>query len=162
MLTYDVEGNALELPDVTKIHCMCTYDSETGEERAYVNDGVIDTIPDGVRQLATASHLIAHNQIWYDLPVLNKLYGFVPKGEIIDTLIMSRLLNPDRVTPFNYEGPDKNKPHSITVWSFRLGKKPKIQIEDWTALTADMLQRCKEDVQTNWEVYLALLKEAQD
>jgi len=161
MLTYDVEGNALELQDVTKIHCLCTYDSETGQQNDYYNDGFIDTIADGVGHLAAASHLIAHNQIWYDLPVLKKLYGFEPKGEVIDTLIMSRYLNPDRVTPFNYEGPDKNKPHSITVWSFRLGKKPKIQIEDWSKFTPEMLQRCKEDVMTNWEVYQALLKEAQ-
>lgn len=162
MITYDIEGNGLNLEDVTKVHCLCTYDDETGEEHAYINDGDTDTIADGIQRLSAASYLVAHNQIWYDLPVLKKLYGFEPKGEIIDTLILSRQLNPDRVTPFNYEGPDKNKPHSITVWQFRLKESPKIQITDWSKLTPEMLQRCKEDVRTNWKVYLALLKEANE
>lgn len=161
MLTYDVEGDALELPDVRRIHCLCIYDADTDKEYDYTNDGTVDNIPDGLKRLSAADSLIAHNQIWYDLPVLKKLYRFEPKGEIIDTLILSRMLNPDRVTPFNYEGPDKNKPHSITVWSFRLGKSPKIQIDDWSVLTPAMLQRCKEDTRTNWDVYQALLREAQ-
>ena len=83
-LVYDIETDGL-LPDVSKIHVCCTYDIDTGEEW-YSTD--VDKI---IKQLSSADHLICHNQIDYDLPVLEQLTGFKPNDNtrITDTLLRS-------------------------------------------------------------------------
>ena len=102
--------------------------------------------------------LIMHNGIGYDWPLLKKLYGYVYKGKKVDTLIMSRLLDPKRLVPFNC--PDKSiGPHSIEAWGYRVGRgKP--SHDDWENFSEDMLHRCSEDVEILQLVYEALLKEA--
>ncbi len=43
-----------------------------------------------------ADAICGHNIISYDIPVLKKLYPwFEPKGEIVDTLVISRVQCPD-------------------------------------------------------------------
>lgn len=157
-LVFDIEADKLEISEVKTIHCICALDVETEDEYEFVNNGTINNIADGVGLLASAGTLIGHNIIDYDLPVLNRLYDLKFNGVALDTLILSRLMNPDRQNPFTYQG--KAKAHSIEVWGHRLGKSPKLQMEDWSVFTPEMLQRCKEDVATNWAVYKALYQEA--
>ena len=70
--------------------------------------------------------------------------------QIIDTLVLSRELNPDRMGG-----------HSLKAWEERVtGKKP--LVEDWEDQPLEVyLHRCREDVKLTGNVLLALLKEAE-
>lgn len=117
-----------------------------------------DSISEGIALLGEATTLICHNQIGYDLPVLRKLYGFVPSREttIVDTYVWSMLLNPDRKNPEGYKG--EGGPHSIEAWGFRVGRwKP--EHNDWSRFSPEMLHRCAEDVEIQHLVYRELIKE---
>lgn len=102
--------------------------------------------------------LIGHNSIGYDFPLLKKLFGWEFKGKKVCTLVMSRLLNPKRLVPFNC--PDKKAgPHGIKSWGYRVGRgKP--DHDDWEQFSEAMLHRCSEDTEILELVYYALLEEA--
>jgi DNA polymerase I len=150
---YDVEADKLELHEVNHVWCICAHELFTGENYEWGPD----EIPQAVEFLNKSKRLIAHNQVWFDLEVLKKLFGLEYKGTVIDTLILSRLANPDRQRPFDYQG--KAGPHSLEVWAHRLGMPEKIQHEDWSKFSPEMLERCKRDVATNVAVYKALYRE---
>lgn len=143
-LVYDLEANDL-LYGVTKIWCLCTYDLDTSEERQYGPDRV----EEGLDYLFSSELLVCHNEIAYDLKAIKKLYNKSYSGEVFDTLVASCLFNPDRPNG-----------HSLEAWAKTLGlEEQKIQNEDWSVYTENMLQRCIVDVRINKEVYTALLKE---
>jgi DNA polymerase I-like protein with 3'-5' exonuclease and polymerase domains len=105
--------------------------------------------------------LIGHNIIDYDLPVLEKLYGWTPnpKTKITDTVILSRLFRSDRNLPNLCPG--NAAPHSLQAWGYRVGRgKP--EHDDWSQFSPEMLHRCSEDVAINVLVYGALLQEQRD
>ena len=104
-----------------------------------------DQINQMLEYMSTVDRFIFHNGINYDFPLLKKLYGWEPKEgcEIIDTLVMSRLFNPDRGKPPGYTG--KGGPHSMECWGFRLGAA-KVENENWEEYTPILQERCKQDV----------------
>lgn len=149
---FDLEGNGL-LDTITTVHCGVV--KEKGGPVAKFKPTQIYAL---LRHLETFDVLIAHNGIGYDFPVLKKLLGWEFKGKIVDTLIMSRLLDPKRMVPFNC--PDKGiGPHGLEAWGYRVGRgKP--AHDDWENYSEEMLHRCSEDVEILELVYEALLKEA--
>jgi DNA polymerase I len=86
------------------------------------------------------------------------MHSYTFKGKRVDTLIMSRLLNPKRIVPFNC--PDRGiAPHSIEAWGYRVGRgKP--SHDEWDRYSPEMLHRCTEDVEILALVYEELMKEA--
>lgn len=156
-LVFDIETNGL-LPDVDTLHVCCTYDLDTEEEWYSTDPQAI------VAHLSAATHLIGHNIIDYDLPVLEKLTGFKPNENtrITDTLILSRLENPDRLRPIKMsEDGVKAGPHSLAAWGYRVGVgKP--EHEDWSVYSEDMLHRCREDVRINARILPLLIEETKD
>jgi len=105
--------------------------------------------------LSEAETIIGHNILKFDLPVLKKLYDFEYDGELIDTLVVSRLLYPDRPKPKGYIGKAN---HSISAWGYRVGRgKP--DHNEWDRFSPEMLHRCREDVLITELVYYELLKE---
>lgn len=148
----DLEANGL-LPTVTKVHCGVF--KEKGKDPVKFLPGQIKEM---LAYLDTVDVLIMHNGLGYDLPVLEKLYGYVFKGKVVDTLIMSRLLKPKRLLPFHCPN-KKAGPHSIEAWGYRVGRgKP--EHEDWENFSPEMLHRCTEDVYILELVYDALMEEA--
>lgn len=149
----DLEANGL-LPIVTKAHCGVFKDINTKE--------VVKFRPHEMKEMLafmdTIDVLIMHNGIGYDWPLLKKLFGYEYKGKKVDTLVMSRLLNPKRLVPFNC--PDKKAgPHGIKAWGYRVGRgKP--EHDDWEQFSEEMLHRCSEDTEILELVYYALLEEA--
>ena len=89
---------------------------------------------------------IAHNGITFDIPLLRKLWNSDIQN-VEDTLIMSRLYNPDR------EGG-----HSLEAWGNKLGYK-KISFSDFSQYSEEMLEYCKRDVLLTEKVYHILLAE---
>ena len=156
-LVFDIETNGL-LPDVSTLHVCCTYDLDTKEEWYSTDPQAITA------HLAKATHLIGHNIIDYDLPVLEKLTGFKlnEATKITDTLILSRLANPDRLChPQQLRDKYKAGPHSLGAWGYRIGiGKP--DHEDWSTYSEAMLHRCQSDVRINARIYDILVEETKD
>jgi len=160
MLVIDIETDGL-LDQMTTVHCAVAKDIKTRE--------VMEFRPDEIEQfvrLLDDNIIIGHNIINFDIPALWQWCGWNEErfiGEFymqtqaeIDTLVMSRLLNPDRERP---EGlPQKVGPHSLQAWGMRLGF-PKGDCESFGEFSEDMLEYCKRDVEVTHEVYKALMKE---
>ena len=156
-LVFDVEANGL-LYEATKMWCLVSKDIETKKEYALAEESYTNTARFVIPWLNEAETLIGHGILSYDFPLLKKLYGWEPHKdqEIIDTLVWSRLLNPDRPSPPGYKGKAR---HSVEAWAIRLGHAPKIQNEVWDRWTTVILDRCRSDVSIQEQIYYALLKE---
>ena len=149
----DLEANGL-LDTATVLHCGVFKDVVTGEVFKFPPNEVYK-IPDF---LAKTDTLIMHNGVGFDIPLMRKLLGYTYKGKVIDTLIMSRVLNPNRPVPFDC--PYKKAPHSVEAWGYRVGRgKP--EHHDWEHYSEAMLHRCSEDVEIQTLIYNELVKEAE-
>lgn len=159
---FDIECNGF-LDVLTVVHC-AVFRNLSGDLMAkFVPQGWmlvtkgrdIKTLP---AYMKTCDVLIGHNIIQYDLPAIEKVFKYKYKGSKVDTLVMSRLLNPKRLLPMH--AIDRRAgPHSLYAWGVRLGvDKP--EHSDWDNFSEDMLHRCSEDVVINVKVYHVLLEEA--
>ena len=149
MLIYDIECDSL---DPTVIHCICIYDSNTGDLYNYYDGnarpgfqqtGTVANAVSGLRH--AAGEVVCHNQSGYDIPAILKITNINinnRSGKIIDTLVLSNILFPE------------NPKHSLEFWAEELGlPMSKVQNEDWSALSDVMLDRCGKDVLINYEVW---------
>lgn len=159
---FDIEANGL-LDTVTKIHC-AVFKNLRGETQAtFIPEGWHGvkhgrSLKELKSYMDTCDVLIGHNVLNYDFPALEKVLGIKFKGKKVDTLIMSRLLNPKRILPPNAID-RKAGPHSLYAWGVRVGiDKP--EHEDWENFSDAMLHRCTEDVAINVKVYHLLMQEA--
>jgi len=147
--TFDIETDGL-LPEVSKVHCAVVKDHADGSAREFT--------PENVHQLCdyldTFDVLIGHNSIFFDFPVLRKVFGWDFKGTKVDTLLMSRLQRPKRISP---KGSTAG-PHSVESWGVRLGH-PKVENEIWDEWSPHMQKRCREDVEIQYDIYHALIEE---
>lgn len=157
-----------------KIHCGVIKDIETKEKFRFVGEKAVkrDMVEFMVEECET---FIAHNQINYDLLSM-KLFAGIDytigetctlngrEVEIIDTLVLSKCLNPDR-----FGG------HSMDDWGTRLG----LAKIDWRAKAVElglipfnapkgaefqvyhpeMLNYCERDVDVNELTYFKLMEE---
>lgn len=152
VFVFDLEANGF-LNEATKVHCGVFKELGGSEKHKFRPNQVKEMLA----FMDTCDVLIGHNILGYDLPLLERLYGWTFKGSKVDTLIMSRLLDPKRQSPFNC--PNKKAPHSVEAWGYRVGRgKP--EHNDWENFSEDMLHRCSEDVEIQELIYKALLKEA--
>ena len=103
--------------------------------------------------LKTAIKIAGHNIISYDLRVL-KIYGFFePKGEIVDTLILSRLYHPDMLA-LDQKMKWKDMPtklygrHSLESYGYRLNarKGDYGKENDFKEWSQEMQDYCVQDV----------------
>ena len=143
VLVYDTEADGL-LDAATTIHCAVT--KMDGVVTQYTPVDITRFISD-LSNLGDDTVIVCHNQLGYDLRLMEKLYGYRHRGVVLDTLVMSRLLNPERLGR-----------HGLESWGERLGRS-KPSHEDWSRFTPAMLHRCKEDTEINYLVYKALMKE---
>jgi DNA polymerase I-like protein with 3'-5' exonuclease and polymerase domains len=91
--------------------------------------------------------IIGHFIIGYDIPALERTWGIKFNHTVYDTLVMSRLLNPDRGD------------HTLEWWGNFLGN-PKGDYDDWSRYTPEMLEYCIQDTRLTLDVYRYLVKEA--
>lgn len=150
---FDLEANGF-LDQATKVHC--------GVFKELDSDGIYRFTPEEIHDMLSFMEecdvLIGHNCIGYDFPLLKKLYGFEYKGRKVDTMVMSRLLDPRRQSPPHC--PNKRAPHSVEAWGYRVGRgKP--EHDDWENYSPEMLHRCEEDTLIQELIYKELLKEAE-
>lgn len=157
-LVVDIEANGL-YDCVTQIHCIVAKDKSTGEIKKFF-DGPISasadgTVEEGARFLQTADVVVGHNWIDYDARVLRKFFPFysIDVDKIRDTYIRSLMFDPHRAKHPNcptskttVEGRRQIGPHGLENWGYIVGRG-KVEHEDWTVFTEEMLHRCVEDVE---------------
>ena len=140
--TVDIETDGLDNPD--SIWLCGGKMLDTGEVFQFEN---IHEDP-VARKAATDWHLsldkmVGHNFIQFDLIHLNKfLCKRLDPTKVIDTLIISRMVNYDILTP---QG-GKN-PHSLLSWGIRLGVH-KGDFNDFSSLTDEMIEYWRGDLDT--------------
>ena len=154
MLVFDCETNGL-LHDVSEIHCIAIYDSET-EETTVFNDrgGQCRPITEALHWLNSAEIIIGHNIIGYDLPVFRKVYPFFnTTAEIVDTLVLSRLYHPNMMEIDHKRNWDRMPlqlygRHSLESYGYRLGeyKGEFGKTSDWKEWSQEMQDYCVQDV----------------
>ncbi len=117
VLVCDAETNGF-LPDVNTLWCLGIKDHHSGESQAYSDfDSSLPSVSEGIARINAAKRTIWHNGLLYDIPVLQHLGYDVSHHNVVDTLVLSRLYEPDR------EGG-----HSLAEW----GKTFKCYKGDWT------------------------------
>jgi DNA polymerase-1 len=91
---------------------------------------------------STVDLWVGHNFINFDAPVLNRIIGTtLDCSNVLDTLILSRLLH--------YQTPGG---HSLEAWGESLGY-PKDLFNDFSKWSQELEDRCKTDVDLNYEVF---------
>lgn len=108
--------------------------------------------PEGLQEyLKRATRLIAHNGIGFDFPQLKKHWNLtIKRKQVYDTLVLSRLLNPNR-----------ENGHSLAELGKTAGNN-KISFSDYDLLESsleDMVEYCIQDVHALHTVYDMLLSE---
>ena len=96
--------------------------------------------------------VVTHNGIFFDFPVLKKVWGItVKKSQVIDTLVLARLYNPSI-----------EDGHSLAAWGQRLGFAKGDFTDFDGGLTDEMLQYCIQDTKVTAELYKHLTQEMEN
>lgn len=162
MLVFDIETNGL-LEDITKVHCMVIYDTETDEYFEYRPN----EIQEGVQKLISGNTICGHNVIAFDCPALTKLYGVqFDHKKVIDTLVLSRLVFSnlkDLDIGLMRKGvlpPALYGRYSLKAFGYRLGELKGTYSEDtenaWAVFNDEMLEYNKQDVVVTYKLYQKL------
>ena len=146
-MIFDLEADGL-VP--TKIHCIAI-------------DGTVYTdIDRDAEILGTASVIVGHNIIGYDIPAIQKFYPYFNPSNVVDTLVLSRLIFPDML---DRDMIRKDYPrklvgrHSLEAWGHRLGLHKGDYDGGWEVCSQEMLDYCLQDVAVTSKLYEKLLAE---
>lgn len=136
-LVIDIECESLN-PSV--IWVAVTKDMQTNEVKTWITPHETNTqkFLDYIRGFT----LVGHNIIGFDLPVINRLCNAgIKLSSCLDTLVLSRLAN-----SWKYSN------HSLDAWGARLGSA-KISFSDFSRLSSEMVEYCKQDVHLTGEIF---------
>ena len=147
-LTYDESYWACDIEadgfrnEASIIWCVCVENVETGEQLSFRKAETFKAWLEENYRI-----LIGHNFLAYDAPVLNRLFGTrIPVSGIIDTFVLSQVYSP------SLKGG-----HSLGDWGRRLDN-PKLDYDDFSRFTPEMLVYCHQDTSLTAEVYRVLCK----
>ena len=138
-LVFDIEADGL---DPTQIWCVCAKYVGTPEVHTFTDVATFKAF------IKDVDEVIGHNVIGYDVPVLERLWDIdFSNVKITDTLVLSRLSEPSKLGG-----------HSLKKWDEYL-HFPKDEYSDWSRLTPEMIEYCKQDVKVTEAVYKTVLKD---
>lgn len=146
-LVFDIETDGL---DATKIWCLVMKDIDSGRIMRYTDHSnkYEGSIEHGLAMLKNAELLVAHNGIGFDALMILKIYGIdLYDKKFFDTWIASQVLN--------YRRPHK---HGLAGWGAHL-KYPKLDYDDWSGFSDEMMVYCSRDVQLNYVIFKKLMEE---
>jgi DNA polymerase-1 len=168
-LLFDLEATGL-LRQGSSIHCIVTRDSDNG------TTDVFDCQPEraiiqGIKVLERADVLIGHNVIGYDIPLIKEQFPqFSPTGQVIDTLVLSRLFYP-HIQDRDFERRPLGMPqrlygrHSLEAWGYRLkcfkGDFGKHE-GNWSVYTPEMLDYCIQDTEVTLKLWQLMQRRLND
>lgn len=141
-LILDIETNLKH----DTIWCCVTKDTTTGEVNVWTEARKLN------EYLRPADRFVGHNIISFDAPILNRQWSTkIRLSQVHDTLVMSRLLNPQ------IEGG-----HSLESWGKRLGNHKGSFTNFEGGLSDEMVTYCKQDVEVTHALYKLLTSELKD
>ncbi len=158
---FDLETDNL-YDKVTKVHCLVLYDVQRQQTFTYGPDDITS----GLEHLARAHVLIGHNILFYDLPVIRKLYpSYTFKAaRVIDTLICTRLIWPKEKLYELDEEQHTEVPKglrgsaSLKAWGYRLSDY-KIDFKDFSEYSEAMAEYCRQDVAVTTKLFEKIQKQ---
>ena len=158
-LVFDLESDGL-YDEVTVVHCIVIHDITKQKTFTYGPESIANAL----NHLETADVLIGHNIIFYDLPVLEKLYNFKFNKQTIDTLVCSRLIWPKEILNSiddeyysHVPGGLKGSP-SLKAWGYRLSDH-KIEFKDFSQYSEEMAAYCRQDVNVTYKLWEKICKQ---
>ena len=135
-LVFDVETDGVKY---TRIWCIVVQNADTKTIHSFGPN----ELHEAIFMLNKADILIGHNILTFDIPCIREILDYPDFGkdkEILDTLVLSRLCNPDR------------KPgHKLADWGTLLSY-PKIEFNDYSHYSVQMVKYCIRDVELNTKV----------
>lgn len=139
----DIETNGF-LYELNTFHCSVIINPFELTETRYDPSGLKEFLA----RLSKGQMVAGHNFKGYDLPALDILAGYKYEGFCFDTLVLSRLLNPER------------KLHSLDAWGkqLRFHKGTFGETSDWSTFSQEMMDYCAQDVRLNAVLLLYFLK----
>jgi DNA polymerase I len=112
---------------------------------------------EGLQDYIKYEDVWAHNGIGFDYPVLSRVWDVnIPLEQQKDTLILSRLYNPELQAP---EQDPKAGNHSLKAWGIRLGKHKEESTDFDAGWTQQMEDYCIQDVMVLESLYSFLMSE---
>ena len=136
----DIETDSLS---ATVIYVMCWENIKTKETGVCIGREELLSFFEKTR----GSLYVGHNILKFDAPTLNRLVGTsLITSQILDTLVLCTLYSP------NIEGG-----HSLEEWGLRIGY-PKGTFSDWSQLSNEMIEYCKQDVLVTAELFRKITK----
>lgn len=136
----DIETDDL---NATRVWVLCWENIKTRETGQCTTDAEIRSFFERTR----GSIYVGHNIIKFDAPVLNRLLGCgLILSRLVDTLVLSTLYSP------SLDGG-----HSLASWGERLGHD-KIDFNDWSHLSEEMVTYCHRDVLICSELFRRLTR----
>lgn len=157
---FDIETNGF-LRDCTHIHCIGLYDIDTHQTFVFNDEGTEEPVARAITYLEEAYQIIGHNIVGYDIPVIKKLFPwFEPHGQVMDTLLLSRLYHPDLLQT-DKRRRWKDMPlklygrHSLEAYGYRLGtnKGDFGKDTDWKHWSQEMQDYMVQDVNVTTKLW---------
>jgi hypothetical protein len=186
-LAFDIETDGLlregkdGRPKMTRVHCVVVRDVDTGEEWGYYDEPIAaegggyylfpaeknykygGRITDAIRHLHSATTLIPHNGVGFDIRALWELHGaeLWDPEKVFDTLVVGHLIYPKIGRIDDKKGTLPNRlrgRYSLDAWGARLGGQQKDHFgeddpDDFSALSVGLLDRCRADVKITEELF---------
>lgn len=143
---FDIETNGFYF-QVHTCWCIWVFDVESDDRIGFRPH----EMKEAVEFLNKCRVLIGHNIIDYDIAVMEKLFPEFRCTEAFDTLVLSRMLAPDRFS------------HALKSYGKQLDNAKGDygeQEEAWDKFSEDMYYYCKQDVNLNKDVYFNLCEKA--
>lgn len=167
MLMFDIETNGL-LKEVSVLHCMCVYDTETKKMHRFDPTNAEDGVKMLQEEIDKGGILCGHNIIDYDIPALEKLYPklfhipYEKQSQVVDTLVLARLIysNIDTIDLGLMKSgklpKTLYKSHKLMAWGYRLGVLKGTygeQDDAWAVYNPEMLDYNEQDVWVTKALY---------
>ena len=158
-LIFDLESDGL-YDDATQVYCIVCHDLVLNKTYKYGPQNINEAL----KHLLSADALIGHNIMFYDIPLLAKLYDIDLKCKVIDTLVCTRLIWPkEKLAEMDYSYMQQVPPRlkgsaSLKAWGYRLADH-KIDFKDFSHYTEEMLEYCVQDVNVTKKLLLHIIKQ---
>lgn len=155
-LAFDIETDGL-LDELTKLHCLCIKDLDTGAIWSCRDDGG-DEVPlyriqDGLDLLASADLIFGHNVIKFDIPAIQKVYpSWKTQATVRDTLVISRVVWPDigqldDRSKVKFPVANLRGRYSLSAMGYRLGNYKGDYSGGWDTWSQEMQDYCEQDIE---------------